>query len=207
MADIRSPLTCTPEDLLPHIQCLICGRSRQELLAAMDAFLCEALLRNDCTVSSLLPYGAPYMSLSERELVAAYAYLWFVFLQTESPETITNEQSINIAVSPFNGRSNIEILAMQLWLLCQYGDATCDADTLINRGRCYCVGLKDLLAIRVWLMGQFVGNFVEVDMSPDALKAHAIALLGPYSIGLLEAAVAWAICQLYNVAVENQQPT
>lgn len=206
MARAPSPITCLPENLLPEIQCLICGRSKLELLQAFDSFLCEALLLDNCTVSSLLPLARPYMDWSPRELVGASTYLWGVFLSEESPGTDISEQALGPIVSPFLNRSEIEILAMQLWLLCQYGDATCDANSLFDRGRCYCVSIKDLLAIRVYLLGQFVGNFVLIDMTPAALLAKVIENVGRYTITSLEAVTAWTICELYNVAVQNQQP-
>lgn len=199
-----TPLICTPEVLIPSLPCLICGKSHQQLLAAFDAFLCASLRQSDCSASALLPHGRAYASFSERELAGATAYLWGVFLAEELGAAPTDEE-LALGVSPFLSRSEIEILAMQLWLLCAMtlGPA-CDPTSLINGGRCYCVSLKDLLAIRVYLLGIFVNNFVVVNMTPAVLRQHVRENVGRFSISTLEAATAWSMCELFNAALNNQ---
>lgn len=204
----RLPLaiTCNPGAILPDIPCLICARSKAELLAAFDAFLCQVLHQEDCSVSALLPHARPYLDFSERELVGATAYLWLSFLGQEFPETDTSEQAMGAAVSPFMAVSTVELLAIELWILCQMTSGECDADGLINGGRCYCVSIKELLAIRLYLLGVFVNTFVAVNMTPATLLAHVTDNLGAFSTSTLEATIAWSMCHLYEVVLEHQEP-
>lgn len=206
MARAPLPIICTPDAIIPDIPCLICARSRQELLAAFDAFLCQSLNRPDCSVSALLPNAAPYMNFSERELVSTAAYLWLAFIAQSLPGTDTSEQAMGQAVSPFLSASNTELLAIELWLLCQMTLGECNADDLINGGRCYCVSIKELLAIRVYLLGLFVNNFAIVDMTPATLLAHVSSYLGSFSLSAMEATITWGMCHIYDVVVESQQP-
>lgn len=190
------------------IPCFVCGKSKSEILAAFDAFLCASINRAACSVSTLLPLARPYMDYSERELVSAAAYLWGTFLGEEGGST--TEGALSSGVSPFLSLSQQELLAMQLILLCRFGldSAECDATTLLNGGRCFCVSYKELLAIRVYLIGVFVNNFVVVNMDPTVLRQHVSQYIPDFvSITTLEAVQVYALCQLYNVAVENNQPT
>lgn len=206
MARAPIAITCTPDAIIPDIPCLICARSKQELLSAFDAFLCQALNRPDCSVSALLPNAAPYMNFSKRELVGSATYIWLAFLAQEFPETDTSEQAMAQVVSPFLTVSDTELLAIELWLLCQMTLGDCNADDLINEGRCYCVSIKELLAIRIYLLGVFVNNFVLVNMTPATLLEHVTSNLGAFSASTLEATIAWSMCHLYDVVVDSQQP-
>lgn len=196
-------IACTPEALLPEIGCLLCGTSKQQLLASFDAFLCAALLQSDCTLSALLPLGAPYLVFSPRELSAASTYLWLAFLTEEAPPgTPLEESDITKAASPFLGRSELEILAMQLYLLCKMTQFNCTAADLLNLGRCYCASLKELLAIRFYLLSLFVGNFARVETDPTAVQALIAANAPSTSVSELEAGTVWMMCQLYDIAIE-----
>lgn len=206
MARAPITITCTPDAIIPDIPCLICARSKQELLAAFDAFLCRMLNQSDCSVSALLPHAAPYLYFSERELVGAATYIWLAFLAQEFPETDTTEQAMAQVVSPFLAVSNTELIAIELWLICQMTLGDCNADDLINEGRCYCVSIKELLAIRIYLLGVFVNNFVLVNMTPATLLEHVTSNLGSFSASTLEATIAWSMCHLYEVVLQNQNP-
>lgn len=211
MVAIPLQVTCTPETLARYTECIVCAGSKHEILAAFDAFLCTSLNRPDCSVGTLLTEAKSYMDYSERDLVAASTYVWAVYLQGVAPGIDTSYAAMGSSVTPFTTRSEVEILAMQLWLLCQMNWGAipgCDATTLLNTGRCFCVSIKELLAIRLYLIGVFANNFVTVNMDANILRQHVSqSIPGFASISALEAASTWLMCQLYDAAIENNQPT
>lgn len=147
--------------------------------------------------------------MSERELAATATYLWLSFLQDQGGEEETTFASVAGGAELFANRPQTELLAIQLWIMCQLSmDADlCDAHLLLNYGRCFCVSYKELLAIRVYLLGQFIGNFVQVDLDPDTLHHFIEEFASNISMSMFEATTTWLMCQLYDVALQNQQPT
>lgn len=203
-------IPCTPEVLGRYNECMVCGGSKKEILAAFDAFLCASNNREACSASTLLPLIRPFMGLGERELIAATTYIWMLFLEAEDPEIDTSQAGMSQAIGPFLMRSQTELLAMQLSLLCGFGFTPlplCSATELFNMGRCFCVSWKELLAMRLYLVSQFVGFFVQLNMDPAYIQKVIAENVGFVSANSMEAATVWLMCQLYDVAIQNQMPT
>lgn len=202
---IPQTLTCTPAELGPEVSCLVCAGSKQELLASFDGLLCQSLRLESCSPSTLLSLSKPYMQLSESELAGAATYLWLVFLQTEDPESDIEYQAIAKDSSLFMSRPTVELLAMQLWLLCrmEFPIPGCNASDLLSYGHCLCVSYRELLAIRVYLLIQFIGNFAQFEVDPNILRQYVQENAPGVSTSTFEAVIAWLMCQLYNLAVEN----